>query len=275
VLAVVAVALVLAVAKPWDRLAPSASAPERQDAPPPTAPAVTRPPPSPASWTDLGAHLACFSERTWMAVVDLVDGPTVARSWTRIDPVPVLGPADLLIARTHVYAEAVTRIGFCAPAGTLAGRAGFAGAAGTTFDVRAWRMDLEELGAGVGRAVPLVPVLVAGGTLADGGALYIPPPVATPGGIDGGPAPTMPGAPMASSGPSGDGAATRAGSWPAGRYVFRVRLAGAGPGGSDEVWLAIEVRGPWRGFAGEPPPSASPTASPPPSASPPYSRRSP
>lgn len=246
-------ALALAVAKPWSWLpaSPGAAPPEAgasaSGGPPPAAAATT-------PWTSLGGEPSCLSGRLWMAVVDEVDEGRPARSWTRLAPAAAGGPDDHAVVRTHAYAASVPRVGFCAPvAAALASGAD----PGERFAVRLWR-----IGAGAASEEPgeMPLVVVAGGTLADGGALY-----------------------AAVAGP--DRAGGQPGSWPPGTYVFRVQLPGAGPGGDAAAWFAIELRGPWTGPGGSPggespAPGSSPAPgeSPAPDASPApdgYSRRSP
>ncbi|MCU0477933.1 MAG: hypothetical protein MUE92_04200 [Chloroflexi bacterium] len=252
--ALVAAGLVLAVLKPWD-WSPPPTAPGRDRAAIPGAsPAESSTPasaaPEPESWTDLADRVACLSGRLWMAVVDKVDGPTVARTWTRLDVVPTADPAGGVIASVHAYAEAVPRLGFCAPTGAdVAG-----GAAATPYRVQAWRLDpaVPEVRASTLAAIDLR--IVAGGTRADHGVLYGPPPE------------TATGAAAAST-PDPEGAWSRGvglvpraagwspeadpsaapGSWPSGTYVFRVDLADAGAGDAEAAWFAIELRGPWTG----------------------------
>jgi hypothetical protein len=223
------VALALAVAKPWELLPGSTGAASPGDGPPgsggspPVAATTLRPTP----WTGLGEELACLSGRLWLLVVDEVDEGRPARSWTRLAPVPARGPDDPAVVGTHTYATSVRRVGFCAPVATALA----AGAdPGASFAVRLWQVDPAEI-PGEPREVPLV--AVAGGTLADGGALY-----------------------AAAPGPAGG----ERRSWPPGRYVFEVQVPGAGPGGDAAAWFAIELRGPWTGPAASP--SASPAASP-------------
>jgi hypothetical protein len=261
--ALVAAGLVLAVLKPWD-WSPPPTAPGRDGAAipgaspvgsPAASPAPASPAPAPESWTDLSNRVACLSGRLWMAVVDKVDGPTVARTWTRLDPAAATDPADPAIVRLHAYAEAVPRLGFCAPAGADAAGADAGGAPATTpYRVRAWRLDPAVPGVRASTPAAIDLRIVAGGTRADNGVLYGPPPDTTPGAA-------------AVSTPDPEGAWSRGygriprpagwspdadpsaapGSWPSGTYVFRVDLAGAGPDGSATAWFAIELRGPWAG----------------------------
>ncbi len=174
----------------------------------------------------------------WTTVVDQVAEATSSRSWTRIDPVPAGGPTDPAIATISVFADAVPRIGFCIPAGLEVSPSGGtgadpgspSGAAGVPLAVRVWRVT-PTTAPMTPVATALLPVLVSGGTVADRGALFGPPPV-TP----------APGARRTAS-PA---------PWPAGRYVFRVDLQGAGPGGSDVTWFAIDLKGPWPWGPGSP-----------------------
>ena len=162
--------LALAFAKPWSWGSPAAAPTQAPDVIATPAPAASAVPAAlaPRRWTDLGASGSCLSNRLWMAVVDEEDdgGRTVTRSWTRLDPVPASDPTDPGIVRARVYAEAVPRIGFCAPA-----------AAGTTerrLAVAAWRLE-PGTAPDEATAVPIEPVILAGGAVADGGALYGPP----------------------------------------------------------------------------------------------------
>ena len=287
VVVLVALALVVAVLKPWDWLSPPAVAPGREGAAIPAAGPATSPPvaPTPASrdWTGAGLQVACLSGTSWLAVVDQVDGPVTSRSWTRLDPVPATGPLDPAIARTHVYAESVPRIGFCAPgsagATSIRGAAGDGaagdgaagdGAAGDGREgllVRSWRLTpLEGSVGGSGTAAPgarqaveIVPPVVSGGTIAEGGALFGPPDGLSGGGASGRAA--DPEGAWAARGPvpprgawvPGDGM-LRERSWLPGTYVFRVGLPDAAPAGSGVSWFAIELRGPWTGPEESPPP---------------------
>jgi hypothetical protein len=284
VVVLVALALVVAVLKPWDWIAAPPVGPGREGAAiagvlPATSPTVVPTPASP-DWNGARPQVACLSGTRWLAVVDQVNGPVTSRSWTRLDLVPATGPLDAAIARTHVYAEAVPRIGFCAP-----GAAGAPGAS-AQFLVRAWRLTPREAapaeGSGAARsgagqsgareAVPVASRLVSGGSAADGGALYGPPGWLTVGGAAGRAA--DPEGAWAARGRPGlgsaqwqadDGQPTPA-SWAPGTYVFRVSLAGSGPGGAGDAggtggsggggagtggaevaWFAIELRGPWVG----------------------------
>jgi hypothetical protein len=213
-----------------------------------------------------------------MVVVDEAgdDARAVARSWTRIEPVPASGPTDPGIATAHAYAEAVPRIGFCAP--TRAGDAGPSADAGTRLEVAVWRVE-RAAGPQAASAVPLDLAVDAGGTFGDGGALYAPPAGTSGGRGSGDEAAGANGddasSPAAGAGPgdpeaawSIDGAApwrpagwstgptlAEVGGWPPGTYVFRVDLAGTEPGGGAEGWLAVELRGPWLGPDAAAPPS--------------------
>jgi len=225
----VALALVVAVLKPWDWFAPPAVPPGREGAAVSAARPATSPTVAPTSasgdWTGAGPRVACVSGTSWLAVVDQVNGPTVSRSWTRLDPVPATDPLDATVARTHVYADSVPRIGFCAPDTGWSGAAGSpeAGTDLTLFHVRAWRIRPASVAAGPQSAAEIAPALVSGGTLADRGALYGPPISPNMRRVD---------------------LSTNA-AWPAGTYVFQVEHTGAGPAGRNAAWLAIELRGPW------------------------------
>ena len=286
VVALVALALVVAVLKPWDWLDPPAVAPGREGAAIPAARPATSPTvaPTPAShdWTGVGPEVACLSGTRWLAVVDQVDGPTVSRSWTRLDPVPATDPLDAAIAGTHVYADSVQRIGFCAP-----GAAGAPGSAdvpawarapgsadapdgGAPFVVRAWRLtSLEALADGSAtnstdstasrRADEIVPPVVSGGTIAEGGALFGPPEgLAVGGGPGRAPDPedtwAARGAAPGSARWTASGGRPAQASWPPGIYVFRVDALGSGPAGPGVAWFAIELRGPWTGPGESPAP---------------------
>jgi hypothetical protein len=283
------VAIVLAVAalgvalvKPWDWGAPAAlpgptstGAPAAAASPGAAGPSTPRPP----AWTDLAARVSCLSNRLWMVVVDEVEdgGRTLARSWMRLDPVPAAGPTDARIVRAHAYAEAVPRIGFCAPT------AGATGGPGDRLEVSAWR--LEQGAAPETVAVPVEPALVAGGTIADGGALYSAPAglrrgldpgdsVTNDGRGDPDPSgrPTDPetawsadgGAPWRPAGWSTGPAPASGGDWPPGTYVFRVGLPGAGTGSRAVAWFSVDLRGPWLGPDGAAPgmPDVAPGADP-------------
>jgi hypothetical protein len=248
----------LALAKPWDWAGPTAAPPATTIAPGAAAsPAEPgRPTPPPRS-IDPAAGVGCLSDRLWMAVVDEVDAgaATHARTWTRLDPVPVDDPTDPRIATAHAYAEVVPRIGFCAPtaagATTSSGTARGAATAGR-LAVAAWRVE-RAAGSAAATAVPLDLAVVAGGTIADGGALYAPPAGA------GGPDPGDPEAAWSTGGsdprrPAGwsTGPARTDVGWLPGTYVFRVALDGARSAGDREGWIAVELRGPWAGVQAPP-----------------------
>jgi hypothetical protein len=244
----VALSLAVAVAKPWDWMDAPSPAPGREGAAPPAAAPGGDAAPAgssqPAGWTGAGEGLACLSGGSWLAIVDAVDGSRTSRSWTRLVPAPATGPADPGIVRTHLYAEAVPRIGFCAP-GAAGGIAGGPGAevGGARFRVRAWRLL-----PGSPAPIELAPVVVWGGTLTDGGTLYGPPAHMAPG------TPSReardPEGAWAARGPAradwspGDAVAEEA-SWPPGTYVVRVDLPGVAAAGAGPAWFAIELRGPW------------------------------
>jgi hypothetical protein len=223
----VALALVVAVLKPWDWFAPPAVAPGREGAAipaagPATSPTVVRTPAS-HDWTGAGPQVACLSGTRWMAVVDQVDGPTVARSWTGLDPVPATGPTDPAIVRMHVYAESVPRLGFCAPT-RAPGASGAGSAAEDAFRVRAWRLQPPPGADGPPESVGIALAVISGGSAGDHGVLYGPP----------GPQPRR-------------RARLPAAAWPIGTYVFRVEQPGAGSAESDPAWFIVELRGPWTG----------------------------
>jgi hypothetical protein len=153
--------------------------------------------------------------------------------------VPATDPLDATIARTHVYADAVPRIGFCAPDTGWLG-AGGAGEARAAFQVRAWRLRPASVAAGPQSAAEITPALVSGGTPADRGALY--------------------GPPISPNVRRVDLSANAA--WPVGTYVFQVAHTGAEPAGRSAAWFAIELRGPWIRPEGgaTPSPGVPPTA---------------
>lgn len=225
-IAFVGVGLALAVLKPWDLLPSAPPTPDDARRPPGPSPAAT---PGSTPWTQIGDELACFSGRTWMAVVDERDDGRVTRSWTSLEPVPASGPADPAIVGTHAYAEAVLRLGFCAPAARAAE------GATREMDVELWRLAPAGVD-GDAREVPRR--LVAGGTVAAGGALYVP------------------------GGPINRRDRTSEALWPPGTYVFRIRLAGAGPDDAGTSWFAVELRGPWPGPDRTSPPSPAPAPTP-------------
>lgn len=259
VVVLVTLALAVAVVKPWDWIAAPSRAPGREGVAIPTASPTVAPPPAPSDWTDVGARVACLSGGSWLAVVDQVDGPTVSRSWTRLDLVPSTSPTDPAIARTHVYAEAVPRLGFCAPTGDP-DAAGADGAGDVPRRVRAWRLPPAAPGRVDSWSIADLQLrIVAGGTVADRGVLYGPPGVAPGTSAQGTGDPEGAWAAGSSRVPrpaawSADDGLPAPASWPAGTYVFRVQLPGAGPAGSDEAWFAIELRGSWTG----PAPSVAP-----------------
>ena len=276
-IALAGLALALAVLKPWDWIAAPSVGPGREGAAisaarPATSPTIA-PTPASGDWTGAGPQVACLSGARWLAVVDQVNGPVTSRSWTRLDIVPATGPLDPAIVRTHVYAESVPRIGFCAP--------GSADAAdgGATFRVRAWRLTpreaatagseaapAEDAGAAVPgprEAIPVVLTVISGGTAADGGALFGPPGWLTVGRAAGRAA--DPEGAWAARGPvplPGDwtpgGGLPEARSWQPGTYVFRVDALGSEPAGSGVAWFAIELRGPWTSSSASSEPEQTP-----------------
>jgi hypothetical protein len=199
-LALLAVGLVLVVAKPWDMLAPPSSSPGREGA------AISSPAPGssptlgPDDWADLSPRVACLAGSTWRAVVDEVDGPTASRAWTRLDVAPATGPTDPSIVRVRVYAAFVPRIGFCVPlagaAPAIGGGAGGGGAGGggaggggaggggaepAPFGVHAWQLIPGAGVPGAWTAAEIHPLPVPDGAPADRGALYLPPAPGMPG----------------------------------------------------------------------------------------------
>jgi hypothetical protein len=196
----------------------------------------------------------------WLAVVDFSDSGAAARSWTVLAPRPAAAPDDPAIPRVRVFADAVARIGFCAPPATPDSAAA---AGGSSYLVRAWSLAPASGETGAWTAAPIRPVLLSGGTTADSGALYGPPgSVPLPGGAPTGAAPSA-GAPVASGGfgSPGAGEPVAAGSWPPGTYVLRVQ-----PGEwSSALWFAFDLAGPWSrpaatgGPADTSPPSPVPT----------------
>ncbi len=268
--------LALAFAKPWSWGSPAAAPTQAPDVIATPAPAASAVPAAlaPRRWTDLGASGSCLSNRLWMAVVDEEDdgGRTVTRSWTRLDPVPASDPTDPGIVRARVYAEAVPRIGFCAPA-----------AAGTTerrLAVAAWRLE-PGTAPDEATAVPIEPVILAGGAVADGGALYGPPTSSRSGIVPGEPgSPTAGGADARGAhGVAADPEVTwsvdgggpwqphgwttgpeqaGAGGWLPGTYVFRVAVPGAAADDAAIAWVAVELRGPWPGTEAAPPDASTP-----------------
>jgi len=263
VIVLASLALALAVLKPWDWIAAKPVAPGREggaiSGAVPTAAPTASPTSTTRDWANLGTRIACLSGTSWLAIVDQVDGPTTSRSWTHLDLVPANDPLDPAIVRTHVYAEAVPRIGFCAADLHVVDPAA---AGDEPFPVRAWRLPSVLPTGASANATEFVPRIVSGGTLAEGGALFGP-----PGGLSvrgpAGQAADPEGAwAVGGSVPGAARWATRAGrsaqaSWPPGTYVFRVDPAGAGSAGSGTpgsaapssgaAWFAIELRGPWVG----------------------------
>jgi len=254
--AVVVVGLGLALAKPWDWGASPTPPAEPVGTAAPTAIATNSP--ARPRWTDPEATASCLSNRLWLAVIDEAgsDGRTSVRSWTRLDLVPAAGPDDPAIARIHVYADAVPRIGFCAPT-----RAAGVPETGP-LAVAAWRLE-RGTAAAAATAVSITPIVASGGAISDGGAVFAPPAGSAErlGGERLGARLGDPEAAWSAEGAARwrpDGWSTgpepaHGGGWPPGTYVFRVGLPGAGPGGADEAWFAVDLRGPWRGPDGATP----------------------
>jgi hypothetical protein len=231
VVVLVAVALVVAVVKPWDWNASAPPAPGRGGTALPTASPMISSTPGAGDWTEIGARVACLSGSNWLAVVDQVDGPTVSRSWTRIDLAPVTGPTDPAITRTVVYADAVPRLGFCAPTTDPRGP-GTGG--GVSFRVSAWRLGPGDPSPGPSGITEIAPAVIAIGTAEDRGVLYGPP-----------------GRRLSHRDVSG-----RASSWRVGTYVFRVQLGGGRASAPVEAWFAVELHGTRPGATGSPAPAA-------------------
>jgi hypothetical protein len=224
----VAVALAVAVVKPWDWIGAPPRAPGREGAAIPVPSPTVAPTPAPRDWTGVGTRIACLSGGSWLAVVDQVDGPTVARSWTRLDPVPATGPTDPAIVRMHVYAASVPRLGFCAPTPAPApGASGAGPAADDAFRVRAWQLQPAPGADGPPEAVEIALAAISGGSADDQGVLYGPP----------------------GSHPRPRARLPAATAWPIGTYVFRAQQPGAGPSDSSVAWFIVELRGPWMGPA--------------------------
>ncbi len=282
VLALLAVGLLLAVAKPWDLLAPPSN-------PGPDGPLVPASAPRPGAtagpvdWTDLAPRVACLAGSTWTAVVDQVDGPTASRAWTRLDVTPATGPTDPSIVRVRVYAAFVPRIGFCAPLAGASPAGGDGGGAPAPFGVHAWQLVPAAGVPGSWTATEIHPEPVPDGAPADRGALYLPPADGFPGsGVatrpgstagDATPADASPGttstadAPPGSTPPAGDatpslpaGWSPDGDSWPPATYVFRVEDFGTAHGGPAVTWFAIDLRGPWTGPSDLPGPTPARSA---------------
>ena len=294
VLVLLAIGLVLAVAKPWDVLAPPSSSPGWEGAAISSPAPGSSPTPGPDDWADLSPRVACLGGSTWTAIVDQVDGPTASRAWTRLDLAPATGPTDPSIVRVRVYADVVLRIGFCAPLAIAApaggdgagGRAAATAGGGTgaaPFGVHAWQLVPAAGVPGSWTATEIHPLPVPNGAPADHGALYLPPApgfpgagIATrPGGTGSGATPAGPSpgttstasAPPGSTPPAGDATSSLpAGwspdgeSWPPATYVFRVELSATAPGGPAVTWFAIDLRGPWTGPSDVPGPTPARSA---------------
>ena len=266
--ALIAIGLVLAVVKPWNWLSGPLTPAGLDITASPAAAPTPAPSPTPSDWTQISARITCLSGGSWMAVVDQVDGPTISRSWTELDPAPATGPIDPAIARTSVYAESVPRIGFCAPTVALPPGASTspavpgAGASPGPFRVQAWSLVPAAPAAPPWSATMIDLVPLSGGPL-ERGALYGPPGSTIPGAAA--PSALDPEGAWAVRGPARlpatwapDGGVLPAGeSWQPGTYVFHVELPGAGSGGSYAAWFAIELRGPWRGPSAAPMPHAT------------------
>ncbi len=212
----VALALVVAVLKPWDWLAPPAGPPGREGAAISTARPATSPTVAPTSasrdWTGAEPRVACVSGTRWLAVVDQVNGPTDSRSWTRLDLVPATDPLDADRSPGPTSTPTPCRESASVPRTRGGWRAGGSPAAEgdlALFQVRAWRIRPASVAAGPQSAAEIAPALVSGGTPADRGALY--------------------GPPISPNVRRVDLSANAA--WPVGTYVFQVEHTGAEPAG--------------------------------------------
>ncbi len=205
--AVVAVALVLAVLKPW-------GSPGQRAEPglPSTVPAGLAASPGPTA-TPPGYDMPggqCFPGSAWRVYTIETNMGRLLRTWLSIEPGTAAGPRDPVIPFVRVVADRVLALGYCVGSGPD----GPASLVGT----RAWALS--------GRAaVPIVLAPLVGymPSEPDLGAVYRPPeasPVASPG--------TLPG-----TSPAAD-----AGAWSRGRYVFAVRQGSAD---GDEQWFGVEI----------------------------------
>ena len=210
--AIVAIAVGLAVAKPWAApdggvaIAVAGSSTLRAAAGPSAAPVAGAVVPAAAS--PIGSDSAgpgedtfCFGNTIWLvAYVESWDDRTL-RVLRALEPaLAASGPDDARIPTVGIYTPGVTLLGWCAP---MVGRDRPTGSA----EIVAWRRTAT--GSASVRLEDSQPLGVASQVA----ALYDPP--------------TEPGATAAAGGLH---------LWPAGRYVFRYRET-AGP----ERWFAIEV----------------------------------
>ena len=219
--AIAAVLLVVAVLKPWGGGAP---APTRAtvgagqgDSIRPSG-SVVPPGPSPTLPSDIDVDVtrACLDPGSWrVASVEAYEGQTI-RVWRALDPAVAAGPDDPAIPFVLVVSEGVSELGWCAPA------AGPDRPAGETI-VAAWSVRGD-----VSHALRLVPTHRTP-RASSFGALYGPRSVAA----------AHPTAPLD--------------RWPAGRYVFRLRLADG-----RERWFGVDVES--RPAVRPPRPAPSPTA---------------
>ena len=141
VVAIVGVALVVAVAKPWPHatgsLLTSAGSPADSHADSAASAATAAPQLAPDGQRDRvgeppmlllagrhdgivalpgGRSLDCFDPPGWRLVLDGAVGGQLVRTWIAVQPVPAAGPADPGTPAVRIVGGPVIAIGFCAPA---------------------------------------------------------------------------------------------------------------------------------------------------------------
>lgn len=200
---IVAVLVSLAIVKPWGggdttSGARALATGAATDEPGPSA-AATRVPPSHTAGIDADVTRACLDPGSWRVASVEAYGAQTIRVWRALEPGTASGPADPAIPYVLVVSEGVTELGWCAPV------AGSDRPTGETT-VQAW-----TLGDGTARPLRLVRT---GRTPHEStfGALYGPLSAVT-----GRRAPEVTG-------------------WPAGQYVFRLRLEDG-----DERWFGVDL----------------------------------
>ncbi len=223
----VAIALAVAVLKPWGAGPPGGAvrglvaSPGAATASRSAGPAGSSAP----SQIDVAAELVavpgtssldCFSTSGWLLVADGSLAGRRVRSWTAIVPASASSPADTTIPVVDVVADDVSALGFCAPVSV------------TPRSV-SWQATLWSVPA-AGSPGPPEPVAAARiaapaghlGTLALGGAA---------------PGARLASPPAGRAGPSAAPGVVRV--WPPGRYVMELRPV---PPAEPALWMGVDVQ---------------------------------
>ncbi len=231
--AVVAIALAVAILKPWDH-APSVPTVSSSASAAPTDPA-SRPPAATqiGGIAEPGAAVddLCLAPGGWRTVSYETWHDRRIRVWRAAVPGPASGPDDPTMPEVFLASSEIPAIGWCAP---VVGPETPRGPAEITW----WSVPT---GAGGGEPVVIEPPrILPRGPASPFGALYAPPataeagPTATPRASEATPGGS--GATLGGSGATPGGSLAPAG-WKAGRYVLRYRDLDRGV----DRWLALTV----------------------------------